>query len=298
MFYEKLLALIFEKSDQSKTLFKFDKDSLIDVVRDMVFDSGRFCLEIGGIKLTKTNVPSEYVEFVEKIHEIRELKIVDRSTIDKVCESMMMKESFQPMIKKVQEFYMACLYPKKSDDTKKHHRDDYYGLHQIPDSLPLVDRKAVRDTFYNVMVEQVVLHNFIPKCDLLDQEAYIYVGLPALAVIEIIIMSKNINGIRLSNGVVVTTKNCPKLLKSFCKYMMAMKNKINSMNLFDKQIKTLKLLSLQSPDLKMPSDLICYSQNLMPIVADIISISIAISQVKPFKLFIDNVIKYCIEILC
>jgi hypothetical protein len=123
------------------------------------------------------------------------------------------------------------------------------------------------------------------------------VGLPALAVVEIITMSRNIDGIRLSDETTVTTKNCPKLLKSFCKHTMTLKHKINLLNLSDPQIKTLKMLSLQNPDLKLPNDLARHSKVLMPIVTDVIRISTAISQVGHFKSIIDTVIKYCTEIL-
>jgi hypothetical protein len=113
MFYEKILALIYERHERTEALFKFDKDGLNDVVRDMILDSARFHLEIDGIKLTKKNVPLEYVDFIEKIYDVREQKIVEKSVIDKICEAMMMKETFQPMIKKVEEFYTSCACPKK-----------------------------------------------------------------------------------------------------------------------------------------------------------------------------------------
>ena len=156
-----------------------------------------------------------------------------------------------------------------------------------------VSEKLIRDTFYNMMVNEALeMTSFITKDDLEMVEAFIFLDLTAFTTISACVISKNTNGIVLMDKSTVDMNNCPENYKDLVKIILQVKPLVSQLN--HNQISSLKRICSSNPNIN--DDNTVKSSLLTMIASNINQISTKVSQRKTFKDIIMEVINFCIEI--
>jgi hypothetical protein len=153
-----------------------------------------------------------------------------------------------------------------------------------------ISEDIIRQTFYNTMVG-AALESDIPQEDFENSEAYLFLDLTALTIIDTFVAIKNYNGIPQIDGSILVLDNCPEVYVEILKTLLETKDIICSMN--TEQISTLKKLSSSNPDVDVDDK---YKTPLLVKVAShVIKIATVVSQRDTFKNIIANVIDFCIN---
>ena len=158
-----------------------------------------------------------------------------------------------------------------------------------------VSEKLIRDTFYNMMVNEALEMTecgYMTKDDLEMNEAFIFLDLTSFTTIAACILSKNMDGIILLDRSVLNANNCPVNYKELITIILQLKPLVSQLN--QNQIKILKSICSSNPYLA--SDNGTKSSLLTMIASNINQISTKVSQRKTFKDIIMDVINFSIEI--
>jgi len=159
-----------------------------------------------------------------------------------------------------------------------------------------ITEESIQSTFYQLMVEQLFLHkNIVNKEDIEMQLPFVFLFLPALAMIETALVSKNMDGILLLNHQIVTNTNCPDVYKHFMQMLMVVKNKFKTYNFNEDQIELIRLYVSNNPDLKI--DETHKTQSVTEVSALVGAIATEITAEPRFKQLIQRVIEYAVNML-
>ncbi|AYV78219.1 MAG: hypothetical protein Edafosvirus7_11 [Edafosvirus sp.] len=225
--------------------------------------------------VTELNVHPNFVELFIGLNKLRQSKnqIEYNTILSHMIIMIEKKDIFKVIIEQFIKFYLESQKESKT-----------------------VSVELIRATFYNMMVEQVLVGNTINKQALEDQESFIFYDLSAYVIIESILLSKKYNGILLQGNSIVIEETCPDEYKKFYKMLINLKNKMIEMKLNDDEMTLIKLNSSSNPEVVIPPELIKlktpYIISLISIIKDM---AIQISQIPYFRSIIDSVIKYCID---
>lgn len=179
----------------------------------------------------------------------------------------------------------------------------FYLDSQREEKKAVVTVETIRDTFYNIMVDQVLVLNLVSKQDIKDNEPYVFFALSSQAIVASVIDSADSTGIRLHNRALVTADNCPPEYKDMFAILSVIKARIRAMDRegdrdSPERLALIKLLSVNNPDVEIPAHLARHkTRELMEIVTLITNLAIKISQVQHFKDVIGNVLTFCLEAL-
>jgi hypothetical protein len=252
-----------------------DIDFLISKVLIRICQDRDFVTVRGNV-VTENNVPRKYSGLFCALNELKSSnREGSREILNQILHQIKTQDTFGPIIERFRTFLNECKAT-------------------VPPSIVSVE--AIQTTFYNLMVEQVLTHNYILKDDLEQREAYIFLALSSLVIIASIEYSKNSTGILLCNGGVANLNNCPREYRELVGILFQLKSKF--VGLSQDQIFLITLMSLQNSELTIPERLTqLQNTEIMSIVSDIVNISIKISQISHFKNIINNVIEFCIGAL-
>jgi len=287
IFYNMILETVM-RADELHIAIDFDnpifiKQIIKSILHNIVPNIYRI-KSTSGILITSKNVSDEYkhmFKLIEDMHEQLISRSISGSTeqnkfYGKIIEEISKRDTFNPMIKKVKVFYDEM---NKSQDV----------------SIAItVD--MIRDTFYNMMVENTILSGYFTKDDLISREPYIFIGLTAYTIFDLLMLSRDCAGIKLLNNLIVTDATCPIELKDLCGIILKLKAIIYTRSLSHEQIQYIKVKILQNADLPDYHDISAKQiDEIIDIIPIITDISIDISRNDHFKAIIDEVIKFCIE---
>lgn len=248
-----------------------------------------------GVQITAQNVPASYSDLFKALTNLQEFSThgYNPEYLDQYYETVITeiekRQTFNPMVEKIRKFFHECMKP----NTRSSSRAD-------SSIQGAVNVDTIRQTFYNIMAEMTILSGLIPKEDLISQDSYIFFGLSSFAIIESVLNSKGCPGIRLFNGGIVISTNCPPGYKDLFDVLMKLKMSMTSRNLSEQQIRYIRIKALQNPDMQtMVQEELTEEQKrqVKDLVTMITDISINISQIGHFKEIIDDVIKFCISAL-
>lgn len=190
------------------------------------------------------------------------------SSLKGIAEAICSRDTFQEIISNVLAFGQEC---KGS----------------------LVDEALVRDSFYQLMAGHATGFEFISKEALHSREAYIYIALPAHALIEGALISKDLNGaIALLKNETLNRDNCPASYRDLLEAMLSLKEPLAKLS--PEQIRMLKFSCVDDDEIPIPAELLeLKTPELMALAGRINNVAIQISQLATFKGIIDSVIEFC-----
>lgn len=143
----------------------------------------------------------------------------------------------------------------------------------------------VRTTFYNVMAEQAFKPELFPQADLQDNESYIYIGLPAVALLEVMLRSDKLNeAVWLCENKFLTKENCPEEFRRFAEVLMPLKIAILKQSKENQQL----LRYACTCDDNRP---IALSMELNSLKAKICSVATEVSQTPSFRVMVPEILK-------
>ncbi|AYV81065.1 MAG: hypothetical protein Harvfovirus15_9 [Harvfovirus sp.] len=152
----------------------------------------------------------------------------------------------------------------------------------------------IRETFYNMMAEQVIIKKNVRVAALVDMDSYVFLDLTAFVILDVVCTSVNYKGILLHNQAIVTDTNCPAEYKNF--YMMASKLKAELVNLTKEEVELVRVFASSDPEKKYSADQERKkSKKIVTLVTIIKDMAIQISQNENFRQVINDVIKFSIE---
>lgn len=245
-----------------------------------VLENGVATLEVPSIKgniMTPQNVSPLYQNLFAAL--VMQYQSGSPEMLSSIVDSTMRLATFSTMIESVVRFYLNGITEQYANTTPS-----------APNLIP-VTIDGVRETFYNIMVNQYLDTGLIPKEDLESCESYIFTALSAYVVFAVIITQKSIKGVRLCNGSIVTRTNCPPQVKPLFDALLKIKEEIEDMH-FTTQEETHILQTISSKQNSGSS----VSPHIGAITGKITGIAIQISQIQHFKQVIGDVIGFLMQV--
>jgi hypothetical protein len=304
-FYNMLMNHALNLSGEGSGVFDFsDKRVIESLIKSILLDiaESEHLITLSNKKVTMENVPIVYLNLFIALHRLREIvrqftekntlteyldfdKQRDKQKIDhmvnQIIQEIERQQTFQPIIGKFIVFYKQCIQPSPIQSIE-------------------VNVREIRSTFYELMASEVLNKDhvtgkgLIPRSDLIDCEAYIFMGLSGLVICAVLEMSKDSHGIRLLNGGIVNEMNCPNEFKDLFVAVNGLKKIFNDLNPNPQIMRFLKICALQNESIE-PQELTIYRiPQIMKVVSEINSISTQISRIDHFKQIINDVIGFCI----
>lgn len=229
-----------------------------------------------GTQIHVNNISQKYQQlFINLIHA--KTNKLTNTMLPEIANSVMELESFKTIIDNVLKFYVDSMVPSKQK--------------RVVAPVGPVNIDSIRETFYNVMVEQYCTNNSVTKEDIIAFESHIFIALSAYAIFAVATTDKTLDGIRLCNGGILTSANCPAEFKQLLQTALQMKQKLNNINLTkDEENYMLNAISLQN------STSTTVRKEVSDVMAQISGIAIHISQLSHFKLIIGQVLKFLLDI--
>ena len=150
-----------------------------------------------------------------------------------------------------------------------------------------VDVEDVRSTFYNVMAELALEPGLFPSADLRDQEVYVYLGLPACTLLEVIERSADLKGaVWLQGNHPMTLDNCPKEYEAFAQVLFPLKEAV--LKLSKAERKVLQRVCIGDPERPVP-----HHQSTVVIgslASKLNSVATQVTQMKSFKELVPEIL--------
>lgn len=189
----------------------------------------------------------------------------------KIAEEVMKLESFKIIIKNVIKFYL--------ESTKT-----------VTEKAGLINADTIRETFYNIMVEQYYLNKSVTKEDIEAQEAHIFIAMSVYTIFAVARYNKSISGIKLCNNAVVNLNNCPNIFKDLFAIMLEIKDGANRLHLTSEEEKYI----LETASLKQQNntDNLNIRSEVKQLTSKFSEVSIKISQIPHFKEVIGHVFDF------
>jgi hypothetical protein len=233
---------------------------------------------IKGRYITSTNIHEYFLDVYNGLEQFRAAKTEDEKTVilTTLVDGIEKNHIFQQVIVKFKNFY------KES---------------QLEVQEKEVTSKIIYETFYNMMVDQVLADDLISKDSLENREPYIFIAMSSKVILTSIIDSKKFDGIILHNRAIVKKHNCPHEYAELFAELTTIKDNFVQFNLTPNQIELIKICSTTNPVIIIPDHLEALrTPALMQIVANIVKLSTTISQLNSFKTIINKVISFCVDI--
>lgn len=229
-------------------------------------------ISVKGNTITVNNVSINYKQLFQRLTTAFQTKSTEM--LQEIAGVTTNLPNFKVIIDKVIKFYLESS-EQKTDTIKK------------------VTLDAIRDTFYNIMVEQYYLNSSVTKDDIESCEAHIFIALSCYAVFSIATSHKSLNGVKLCNNAIVTEENCPNLYKPLFKILLELKQMLNGLNLTKQEEKHIldTVSMIQDPN-AVPQ---IVRNEVKTAISKISEISIQISQIQHFKNVIGNVLDFILE---
>jgi hypothetical protein len=259
-----------------------------------------------GTKVTEANCPNSYIGFFRGILALRRMyqmmsdeerkNVLDHllsgyfegefaSGIHVLATKVMQLDTFRAMIPGVKTFILEAA---GLVDTAPVQRDDEVG----------VTADLIRESFYNEIVTQMfsaIEHQWIEKDEIEDQDAFLFLAMPALTLIESITLSSGYKGIRLLNDKVLTEQNCPQHDSFPELFVPILKIAPRIQELNDQQLVLLKMLCLAKP-INIPGPILALKTTAITNLAAVINeVASQISRRGFFKQHIQQAIALCLE---
>lgn len=253
------------------------KELLADTIKQMcsLYSTGFYTIR--GNKVTLANVHPNFRELftvIEKIAKPHEMKDENKykHILAHLVETVSSNDIFKKIIQQLVIFYL---------ESQK----------VIPS---VITADMIRDTFYNIMVEQVIIKKMISISALIDMDSFVFYDLTAFVILDVVCASMNYKGILLHNQSIVTEANCPIEFKNF--YLMASKLKSELSKLTKSEVELVKMCASSDPEKKLsPDDEKKKTRPVIKLITIIKDIAIQISQNENFREVISKVICFSIE---
>ena len=160
---------------------------------------------------------------------------------------------------------------------------------------PVVSVPVIRETFYNIMVDEYFSNMDAFKSDVENLESYIFICLSARAAISILSHSLHVQGIRLYNNALVVPTNCPAEYQQMFERLWTLKT------LFDRIKPSPDVLELIHQTVSMrpgadavsPTLLALKTPQISEIIGIISELAIGVSRMQHFKEIIGEVLRFC-----
>lgn len=241
--------------------------------------NGSITLEIPSIHgnvITPQNVSPLYQNLFSAL--VIQYQSGSHEMLSSIVDSTMNLSTFNTMIESVVRFYLNGISEQNNTGSS------------TPSLLPItID--GVRETFYNIMVNQYLDTGLIPKEDLEACESYIFTALSAYVVFAVLITQKSVKGVRLCNGSIVTRTNCPPQVKPLFEALLNIKEQMGDMH-FTTQEETHILQTISAKQ----NDGSSVAPHIAQITGKITGIAIQISQISHFKQVIGDVIEFLMQV--
>jgi hypothetical protein len=234
------------------------------------FEDGSLTLQIPSVRgnlITPKNVSNMYSQLFSAL--VIQYQSGSEEMLNGIISSTINLPSFKKMIEDVIKFYLSGMQEQQPKQTK-------------PATI-----EGIRETFYNIMVDQYLNNGMIPKEDLEACESYIFTALSAYVVYTVAIFQKDVNGVRLCDGAIVTLQNCPPQIKPIFIILLDVKKITQHMNFTQAEEQHIlnTLSSKQESEIEQ-------TEHVRNVIGKITSIAIQISQIPHFKQVIGDVINF------
>ena len=231
--------------------------------------------------ITRDNVPEIYEDLFNNLSGIIKHKsdnLTYISKLNKLVDDIMTLGTFNEIIDKVEEFY-------KDMNTETN------------SNVSVVSVETIRETFYNIMVDQYFSNINMFSDDVKTMESYIFICLSGYAITFILSQSRGVNGIKLYNGGIVTQQNCPREYIELFVILIELKKIFDKVNPNEEAIKLICQTVSMKPNLVIDSILLEYkTPEINNIISRVSELSIKISRLEHFKNIIGNVLEFCLDI--
>lgn len=259
-----------------RTLSSICNSAVAIYLADMTKSFGFVTLR--GNIITKDNVSKEYKVLFDNLiiaMSNRTNSSVYIVILNKLIDEVIKKDTFSTIISNFKQFYTET---NKEKDIQ-------------------VSVKNIRDTFYNIMIDQYFLNMSVLRDGIENQDSYIFLCLPAYAITSILHLSVGTYGIKLCNGAVVTKSNCPDEYKILFDKLLKLKQIFDELNPNEKTMELINMIASANPDIVISEDLMkLRTDSVNKIISYISGLSIEISKIGHFKEIIGEVIKFCLEL--
>jgi hypothetical protein len=228
--------------------------------------------------ITRDNVSEEYKILFDSLITAmnnRTNSSVYVVILNKLIDEVIKKDTFSTIISNFKQFYTET---NKEKDIQ-------------------VSVEGIRDTFYNIMVDQYFLNMSVLKDGIENQDSYIFLCLSAYSITAILRLSVGTYGIKLCNGAVVTKSNCPNEYKTLFDKLFNLKQIFDELNPNEKTIELINMVTSSNPDIVISEEFMqLRTDSVNKIISYISGLSIEISKIKHFKEIIGEVLKFCLEL--
>ncbi|AYV83472.1 MAG: hypothetical protein Hyperionvirus7_43 [Hyperionvirus sp.] len=255
----------------------FVKELLEGTVQELCGMPGGF-QTIRGNKVTSANVAVNFRELFVAIDNLRKLqKMPDRKeqhtlVLGQLVEAVSRFDTFKKIIVDVINFYVESQKAPATD----------------------ISAGMIRGTFYNIMVEQVVINKKISRSALVDLDSFVFYDLSAFVILDVVLTSLNYKGILLHNQSVVTHENCPAEFKNFYNMVAVLKGELGKVT--KGEIEVIRACVSSDPEFKLTAAVESKKTTaVVKLVTIIKDLAIQISQNEHFREVINQVIKFAIE---
>jgi hypothetical protein len=235
-------------------------------------------MTIRGNNITRDNLEGDYLTFYDSL-----IMAINNSN-DSVMYSNILKslsknitenDSFSEIIVKFKKFYIET--------------------HTVADMSVSVD--SIRNTFYNLMVDQYYSNIENLKEGIEDQESYIFLCLSAYTITSILSISRKLYGIKLCNGAIVTEKNCPREYFVLFEKLLKLKKIFDVLDPSEELLTLIKNVTSANPKVEISQHLLdMKTPRVNEVISYISDLSIEISKIQHFKQIIGDVLRFCLEL--
>lgn len=267
-----------------KTLNEFCKSSLKVTLRDGTSSFG--FQTVRGDVVTMDNVPKTYQElFLGLIAALTSRAAESAGTgakagsslfdriLDALVEKAIDRPQFATTISRFTTFYLE-LTAKVVE--------------------PVVSIDTIRDTFYNIMVDEYFSNLASFKSDVETLESYIFICLSARAIVSILSHSLHSPGIRLFNNALVVKSNCPAEYQPMFERLWILKTAFDRINPSPALVQLINETVAMKPDSILSPELATLkTPQINEITAIISELSIGVSRMAHFKAIIGEVLSFC-----
>jgi len=163
---------------------------------------------------------------------------------------------------------------------------------------PVVSVPVIRETFYNIMVDEYFSNVDAFKSDVENLESYIFICLSARAAISILSHSLHVQGIRLYNNALVIPTNCPAEYKQMFERLWTLKTLFDQINPSPDVLELIHQTVSMRPGAEAvpPALLALKTPQISEIIGIVSELAIGVSRMQHFKEIIGDVLRFCSDL--
>lgn len=323
IFMTAIVNYLLKKYESKYKKYDIDENRIKKSLKDIIKNGrGINLTTVNGREVTVDNCDPEYKTVIEYMYKwidqqrkyYSNIRVNDIRVND-ICDNFVKQSFYSEFEKNLSEFYNTCVnsnydddkYQKKKDYKTEDNEKDKINEKNIPKytddayydykySEEEYIKKQFKDTFYNAMKTECLFDMMFDIDDFIDREPHIYLSLPSCAILAMTDCENDLckTGIRLSEGIIIHSNDCPKEYKIIFDTVINIRDRVKIFNKKQKLLTKYKLL----PEKTIPDELeSLLTPNIIEIVTIINNASIEISQAVFYKEDIDNIIKEIITLL-